>query len=456
MSGERAWWDLFGGLPVWLQVFFWVVFAITLTSFLSVLTLLISAIVFGRRRERGARTGEGPGEDEFLWIFLVPALNEEVTIADSVERLLKVQATNKVIFAINDGSIDNTAAVLEGIEDSHLMVMTRVPPDAHIGKGAALNAAYRYIRDTVLTTGAWAAWPVDRVIVAVTDADGRLDVHTPERVAWHFRDPRMGGVQLRVRIYNRQSFLTWAQDVEFGSFGLVFQAGRAGWGTAMMGGNGQFNRLSALADVYDEAERGPWRDRLTEDLDLGVRLLQKGWRGGQENGAEINQQGVPNLRRLYRQRTRWAQGNWQCLPLAGTEYRLRPPLAALDGFYYLITPILQLVTGAGLVASIVVGRVLNVPFWPFSNITLVIFLTLGFGPGLLSLLLQNTGWKRIPIAIGLVLPYTVYSWIVFPVLGLGLFRELSGRRTWAKTAREPLPEADAHPAEGDTTGSAAL
>ena len=31
------------------------------------------------------------GADGFAWIFLVPALNEEVTIADSVERLLELQ-----------------------------------------------------------------------------------------------------------------------------------------------------------------------------------------------------------------------------------------------------------------------------------------------------------------------------------------------------------------------------
>ena len=36
------------------------------------------------------------------------------------------------------------------------------------------------------------------------------------------------------------------QDVEFGVYGHLFQAGRNDWGTAGMGGNGQFNRLSAL------------------------------------------------------------------------------------------------------------------------------------------------------------------------------------------------------------------
>lgn len=43
------------------------------------------------------------------------------------------------------------------------------------------------------------------------------------------------------------------------------------WGTAGLGGNGQFNRLSALDEIADHD--GPWHDRLTEDQDLGLRLI---------------------------------------------------------------------------------------------------------------------------------------------------------------------------------------
>ena len=78
-------------------------------------------------------------------------------------------------------------------------------------------------------------------------------------------------MQSLVRIYNRGHLLTWLQDVEFSVYGYLFQAGRDHWGTAGMGGNGQFNRLSALDDIADE--EGPWRDRLTEDQDLGLRLI---------------------------------------------------------------------------------------------------------------------------------------------------------------------------------------
>ena len=81
------------------------------------------------------------------------------------------------------------------------------------------------------------------MIVVVVDADGRLDPLRPRYAAAHFADPAVGGVQSLVRIYNRQRPAHLVQDVEFAVYGHLFQAGRNDWGTAGMGGNGQFNRL---------------------------------------------------------------------------------------------------------------------------------------------------------------------------------------------------------------------
>ena len=89
----------------------------------------------------------------------------------------------------------------------------------------------------------------------MVDADGRLDPACPPFVAAHFADERVGGLQVLVRIYNRSRLLTWFQDVEFSIYGLLYQAGRTGYGAAGMGGNGQFNRLSALDD--DRRRRPP-------------------------------------------------------------------------------------------------------------------------------------------------------------------------------------------------------
>ena len=216
--------------------------------------------------------------DPFLWVFLVPALNEELTILDSVKRLLAVEAANKAVVVIDDGSSDGTASVLAGLDSAELTVLRRTLPDARTGKAAALNTAWRSI-EKMLAAGRWAGWPRERVVVAVVDADGRLDPTVPRFAAAHFAEPDVGGLQTLVRIYTRSRPLTWLQDVEFSRCTACSSRPDAPRSAPQgMGGNGQLNRLSALDSVADLDAGGPWRDRLTEDQDLGLRLLEAGWR----------------------------------------------------------------------------------------------------------------------------------------------------------------------------------
>ena len=78
----------------------------------------------------------------------------------------------------------------------------------------------------------------------------------------------------------------------------------------------------------------------------------------------------------------------------------------------------------------------GVPYRPSHLWILIFFMTLSFGPGVVTLALRGGRWYSPFVALVLVIPYTAYSWIVFPVLAVGLFRQLSGRTSWAKTARE--------------------
>ena len=215
----------FDGLPAWAAVLFYVAFVVIVGMLVWTSILFVAA----RRALRQAPDPDPRGADELLWVFLVPALNEEVTIADSVSRLLAVEAPNKVVLVVDDGSTDGTAEALAGIESPDLEVLRRVPPDAQAGKAAALNAGWAHVA-TVLAAPRFARWTRDRVVVVIVDADGRLDPAAPRYAAAHFRDPRVGGLQVLVRIYNRRALLTWFQDVEFSIFGLLYQAARTSGG----------------------------------------------------------------------------------------------------------------------------------------------------------------------------------------------------------------------------------
>jgi cellulose synthase/poly-beta-1,6-N-acetylglucosamine synthase-like glycosyltransferase len=260
--------------------------------------------------------------------------------------------------------------------------------------------------------------------------------------AAHFEDPGVGGVQSLVRIYNRRRPLTACQDVEFSVYGHLYQAGRNAWGAAGMGGNGQFNRLSALDDVAEAGDAGPWRDRLTEDQDLGLRLIARGWQGRQDLRATIDQQGLSSPRALFRQRTRWSQGNLQALGLVRPI--LSAPLGALarlDQVAYLLMPLWQAVIGAAFLTAVVLAALGVAPFWGAgAGWTLLVFYVLAFGGAILGCIAPRRsegvrGW-----AAGFLVAnvYALYTWFLWPVLVRATARQLVRRDEWAKTRREPL------------------
>ena len=424
-------------------------------AFLIIVGMLIwTGALFVRGMRADLNAPDPGGEDDFEWVFMIPALNEEVTIRDSVERLDQIKLRNKRIVVINDGSEDDTASVLSSLERPSLHVIERKAPHARKGKAAALNFAFG-------ETGRW--WPdldPDRTVYCVVDADGRIDPDSPRFVASHFRDPRVGGVQTLVRIYNRQQLLTWFQDIEFSIYGRLFQAGRNGWGTPGMGGNGQYNRLSALTsidtsvehpemvplDPWDEhspgSDWGPWKDRLTEDQDLGLRLIVAGWHMRQENRASVDQQGLPKLRPLLRQRNRWSQGNLQAMALIGSLTGSMVALPArVEAILYLLNPFIQGIVGVSLVVAIFLAvtgtSVFEGSFWWLAFIYL-----LGFGGTMLGCVAAKMEGKfSLPgLVKGLLSAqvYAFYSWLLWPVLFRSGARQLSGRGSWAKTAREKI------------------
>lgn len=429
----------FENLHAWAQVLFYVAFGLIIVM-LAWTTVLF---VLSRKALRSAPPPDDQAADGFLWLFFVPALNEAVTIADSVERLLTVEVQNKRVIVIDDGSTDGTADALDEFEHPELVVLRRVPPDAGKGKAAALNAAWRDL-DSLLASETWSRFSRDRVIVCVVDADGRLDPRSPEFVAPHFADEHLGGLQLLVRIYNRSRPLTWCQDVEFSVQGLLYQAGRTPHAIAGMGGNGQFNRLSALDDIEDSESGGPWRDRLTEDQDLGLRLIEAGWRISAEARATVDQQGLTGFRRLLRQRTRWAQGNMQAMGHLGAMSRLeRPWLVRLDLIGYLLMPLFQAYVGVAFATSIILAIFDVAGFWGNGGgWQLLFFFVLGYGGVTLGCIARGARNGLGGIAAGLlVVPvYAAYTWLIWPVLALAGVRQLMGRSDWAKTGREPIDD----------------
>ncbi|MEU2514073.1 glycosyltransferase [Streptomyces syringium] len=391
--------------------------------------------VLSRRRIRRKR---GPREERF-YIFLLACLNEETVLAESLARITALPAGKFIALVIDDASDDGTADIARAADPERVHLLQRYLPDARKGKGAALNNGIRYLRESGILDG---HDPRD-VIVCVVDADGRLDQHVVQSVDPFFDNPRTGGTQIGVRMYNRdKGLLARLQDMEFVIYGDIFQKARRYIGSVGMGGNGQFMRLAALDSLMGEDGSGPWSDSLTEDLDLGVRLIAHGWTNQHCTAAAVSQQAVLDVRRLVRQRSRWFQGHLQSAGLVPTILRDIPTRPALDLLYHLSSPVLILLTSllplsflvatAGtVVGSVQAGHPLISPMWILGPYVLSFTAAYAYG------FVYHRRERHLGLLRAILLSHVFifYGYIWFAAGWMGLWRMLTGKQTWLKTAR---------------------
>jgi 1,2-diacylglycerol 3-beta-glucosyltransferase len=394
----------------------------------------------------------GDGTPEHFWI-IVPALNEEVVVGNTVAAALSLSGpggTLARVMVVDDGSDDRTPEVLAAIGHPRLHILRRELPEARKGKGEALNAAYRLILAQTMADGVC----TDKVVVGIIDGDGQGSRNILLEVSRMLRDTRIGAVQVQVRIRNRNKLLGAIQDLEFAAIVNACQSLRDALDTVGLGGNGQFTRLSALAELGES----PWSGCLVEDLELGLRMHLDGVGIRYTSRASVTQQAVVDVRRLARQRTRWAQGNLQCARylrrLIGSRQISRAAL--LEVMHYLIAPWLNaLVTVflTGMVAVAAGGLLIGHPMpylhsWNSLAYSGEVWFGVTFFPGFVWALVHRHR-HRDETLLRLLTAAVAYP--AFLLLGLlatyrALVRQARGQQTWAKTERlmeEPLQ----HPLE---------
>lgn len=385
--------------------------------------------------------------ESFDVYFMIPCLNEAAVIGATVSALSG--GSRSTVIVIDDGSDDGTAEIAEREGGANTTVLRRVLPDARKGKGEALNAAYDMIRDMVVERGQ----DPSRVLICVMDADGKLSDGALSHILPLFENDRVGGLQLAVRIRNRSTnFLTRFQDFQFWSMSAITQFGRRKTGTVSLGGNGQFTRLSALEQLGGK----PWSASLTEDLDLAISLLTRGWILETTPHASVDQQAVESLKLLIIQRRRWYQGHMS----AGSRIKdvwTAPKLnnaRALEISAYLAVPWLfdlpwsilwhwtlyGFITRSSSVFSFVDG-------WASLAIGVVAWYLLTFAPSIMTTIVYFKRDKRSGLFWCILMghAFLVMNYLSFVCAWGALYRMIRGKTGWDKTTRvveasDPLPE----------------
>ena len=106
----------FEGIPLAAQLLLIVAFIVIVAMCLWTAALFVRA----QRAIAGAPAARAQADDAWTWVFLVAALNEEITIGDSVERLLALDLANRKVIVVDDGSDDGTPQILASFSDPDL------------------------------------------------------------------------------------------------------------------------------------------------------------------------------------------------------------------------------------------------------------------------------------------------------------------------------------------------
>ena len=322
------------------------------------------------------------------------------------------------------------AEILASIDHPDLFVLRRDKPDAQKGKAAALNYAYRSLREHP---------DRERTIVVIVDADGRLRPDAPQFASGHFDDPEVGGVQSLVRIYNRDHLLTWSRTSSSPSTGTSSRPGattgaRPGWAaTASSTGSARSTTSPTRWPVAGQTDRGPGPRPAADRGGLGGaagpardRSTSRASRSRGRCSAS-----APAGRRATCRRSALAARCWRApFPLGARIEQLALPLhAVLAGDHRL-----------GLLGALFSGDPGRRPFWGGGPTwQLVFFYLLAFGGTSLGCVAAAPSRARAAgfgFLIGQV--YTLYTWFLWPVLVRSTVRQLSARDDWAKTEREPI------------------
>lgn len=299
----------------------WLFVLLGLTSWCYYLILYIVPILFIScvKGDINKKTGDDKGNHDQsrpIYIsFMIPCHNEELVIQSTLENLKKISYNLNMIevLVINDGSTDGTENKIKSFIDleSNEMKTHILSVDVSIakqGKSVALNRGFEFLEMHTQFKK-----DLDH-IVCILDADGKIGLDVLEYASDKFQNNKLGALNSSIRIRNRNHILTLMQDMEFliaarylnYARGIVLH-------NSFMGGNGQFMRYPILEELKKNDGHIWERDAMTEDLEIGLRILRMGWECKQMLHGFIHQQGLKDFVRLYRQRIRWGWGTIQVL-----------------------------------------------------------------------------------------------------------------------------------------------
>ena len=222
--------------------------------------------------------------------IVVPAYNEAVGIERAVRLLMASDYPDFEIIVVDDGSSDDTAAIVERLGLERVLVLRK----ENGGKASALNSGIAATRAP---------------IVVMVDGDTVFEPATMRLLVQPLADPRVGAVSGNTKVGNRGGLIGRWQHIEYVTgFNLDRRMYEVLQCTPTVpGAIGAFRR-DALEQVG-----GVSGATLAEDTDLTLAIGRTGRRVVYAEKARAWTEAPSTLGDLWRQRYRWSYGTMQAL-----------------------------------------------------------------------------------------------------------------------------------------------
>ena len=222
---------------------------------------------------------------------ILPAHNEEKSISNTINSLLKASyPSKKEIIVVDDGSTDSTAKIVKEFSKNNRDV--RLIQVKHGGKSNAINFAAKLASNDV---------------IVVLDADSMVDTDSLKEIVKPLADEKVGASTGFVRARHSKNPLTWFQDLEYiTSSGWRYVTNKIDMPSVLPG------IVAYKKDVLIKVG-GFSRDVLTEDFDITLKLKKAGYKTRMAPSAVVYTDVPKTLSGIVKQRIRWGRGTIQTL-----------------------------------------------------------------------------------------------------------------------------------------------
>lgn len=258
--------------------------------FVSLYFLLLSLLLYFHNKNKLMYVPDL--KENHTLTVLVPAYNEEETIAATIEHIFESDYKGlEEVIVINDGSKDNTLKIVKSMQKKYLKLV--VIDKKNSGKADSLNYALKFAKGD---------------FVAIIDADSYPEKKAFSQMMGYFDNNQVGAVTAACTPINRETFLGKLQSIEYKIIAFTRKLLEFIDSIYVAPGSLSIYRTKALLEIG-----GFDKTNMTEDIESTWHILSNGWKVRMCFAAKVTTVVPTKFKAWWIQRVRWTVGGFQVL-----------------------------------------------------------------------------------------------------------------------------------------------